>query len=185
MIQRFSCVVALAAGVGGCTCSKPPDANGAPSPSSVSAGSGAAQASSSPSSSARPAGPRTEGAWVPLPGSDVFSAPIAGLKAGDRLLAAGLVVSAQAIRLVGLSTSGATEWTADVLTSVKWKNGARLRLFPAGDGAAVVWTGEREGATGTFVAIVGPRGQAKGAPFAIGPAAATRRCTTDEVRVEA
>ena len=120
---------------------------------------------------------RTDGAWVPPPGTDVFSAPIAAAKiAGDHLLAAGLVVSAQAVRLVGLAVGGETEWTADVLTPVKWTTAARLHVFPAAGGAAVVWTGERDGASGTFGVVVGPRGQAKGAPFQLG----SEPCSTQE-----
>ena len=101
----------------------------------------------------------------------IFSAPIGAARiASGSILVAGLVVPTKAITLTSLDIAGAVEWTADALTGVEWASDARLGVLPLGDGAAIVWTGARNGRPSTYLAIVGPHGELKGDPIESGTA---------------
>jgi hypothetical protein len=87
-----------------------------------------------------------------------------------RTVVAGLVAAEGVVRATGFNEDGAADWSADVLRGVVWGTDADLRLFPAGDGVALVWRGPRDGSTARTLAVVGPRGEARGEPIEIGPA---------------
>src|SRR6185437_14143529 len=66
-------------------------------------------------------------------------------------------------------------WTTDALTGVAWSPDADLTLQAAPQGMALVWRGLRGGKSGRTLAILGPHGESKGDPVAVGAAF----CVTD------
>ena len=106
-----------------------------------------------------------------------FSAPIAATRiAGGVVLVAGLVVPRATIAITRIEAGGQTSFTVDALRDVKWSQDAELRLFPAGEGAVLVWRGLRDGKSVRQMVMIGPRGEVKGAPAEIGAAA----CVTED-----
>jgi hypothetical protein len=155
----FAFLAIAAAAGGGCTCGnkssqRPPE----PAVSSSAA---------SASSAAAPAN-QTDGVR--------FSAPIGAARVASGVAVAGLVVPNKTITLVSLNPDGTQAWTSDVLRDVAWTNDAELTVYRAGDGAAVVWRGLREGKSGRYLVVTGPRGEPRAAPIDIG---ATPCATTD------
>jgi hypothetical protein len=152
-----------AASFGGCTCSK----------GGATAGVDAASSASAASSGAQPPAPSGES-------DSVFSAPIGAARvAGGSVVVAGLVVDSKTIVATSTSPSGAIEWTVDALRGVGWNSDAKLGVLPFGDGAAIVWSGPREGRTSTFVAFVGAKGDLQGDFIETGAAP----CTTQDTLV--
>ncbi len=99
----------------------------------------------------------------------VFSAPIAGARAGGDEVVAGLVVSAGAIRVMGVS-AGQVSWTVDALKDVAWTPDAELSLQAARGGFALVWRGLHGGKPGRTLVMLGPHGAVLGAPVDVGAA---------------
>jgi hypothetical protein len=143
----------------GCTC-------GARSSGAV----GAVASASSGSAPGAPAAASSAGAGD----SSVFSAPIAGARAGGHDVLAGLLAKPGVVRVAGISDGRAT-WTSDVLKDVAWSPDAELVLQPAHGGLALVWRGMRAGKTGRTLVLLGPGGEAQSAPIDIGPGF----CVTD------
>jgi hypothetical protein len=144
----------------GCTCgsrstSAPAVEGGAPAPSV------SATAAASPSSSG-------DG------DASVFSAPIAGARAGGSDVLAGLLAKSGVVRVMGVA-NGRPTWTSDALKNVAWSPDAELVLQPAHGGLALVWRGLRGGKTGRTLVLLGPTGQPLDAPVEIGPGF----CVTD------
>jgi hypothetical protein len=110
-----------------------------------------------------------------VPGG-LFSAPIGAARARGFVFAAALDVPRSAIVLSKLQGDGKTEWMRDVLTEVKWIHDADVRVFAAGDGAAVVWRGQRAGKPGRWAVVTDATGTPKGEPFAVG----SEICATSE-----
>jgi hypothetical protein len=105
----------------------------------------------------------------------VFSAPIAATRAHRELVVAGLVAAEGVVRVAGLKDGG-TAWSVDALRGVAWIPDAELKLQPAGDGVALVWRGSLDGKTGATLVVLGPHGEARGAPIPIGAGS----CATSE-----
>lgn len=124
------------------------------------------------------AGSAVETGTPPAPrlvSSPVFSAPIAATRAHRELVVAGLVAAEGVVRVAGLKDGGSS-WTVDALRGVAWIPDAELKLQPAGDGVALVWRGSLDGKTGATLAVLGPHGESRGAPIAVGAGS----CTTAE-----
>jgi hypothetical protein len=68
---------------------------------------------------------------------------------------------------VGWPRDGDT-WTTDALADVVWTPDAELRLDPAGDGVALVWRGNVGGKAAHTVVVLGPHGERRGDPMAVG-----------------
>jgi hypothetical protein len=155
---------ALAA-VGGCSrgSAKGVGAEGPEAEAAPSAVSGSARAPAS-----APPGP-------PLISPAVFSAPIAASRAHHRLVVAGLVAAEGVVRVMAL-TAGQPAWSVDALRGVAWAPDAELKLQPAADGVALVWRGLLGGKTGATLAVLGPHGEPRGEPVAVGAG----WCTTAE-----
>jgi hypothetical protein len=105
-----------------------------------------------------------------------FSAPIAAARVGGAVLAAGLVVPSKSVAVTRLELNGRTAWTSEVLSGVAWSSDAELRVHPAGDGAAVVWRGTRDGKRVRQLVFVGADGALRGQAIDIGAAS----CATSE-----
>jgi hypothetical protein len=120
---------------------------------------GTAEASAAPSARA-PAGP-------PQVSPSVFSAPIAALRARHQVVVAGLVAAEGVVRVMALS-DGQPAWSVDALRGVAWIADAELKLLPAADGVALVWRGVLGGKAGTALAILGPHGEPRAEPMAVG-----------------
>ncbi len=91
-------------------------------------------------------------------------------------MVAGLVPSHHAIAVADIGDDGLTRWTVDVLSGVSVGPNVELKVFPAADGAVVVYRGVREGRSFTEAVLVDARGQIPGPAFEAGPAA----CATDD-----
>jgi hypothetical protein len=152
----------------GCTCGRDTSVN--TTTATVAAPEGAASAPPSPSaaaaSSAVAAAVDAEGA--------LFSAPIAGARAGGADVVAGLLAKSGTVRVMGLS-GGQTTWTSDALKDVAWTPDAEILLQPSKSGLALVWHGLHAGKSGRTLVLLGPRGELQGAPIDIGSAF----CATD------
>ncbi len=149
-------------GSGGCSRGSAKAVDGSP------ASGGGEAAAAAPSASAAP--------LVPLqPSAAVFSAPIAASRAHHQLMVAGLVAAEGVIRVMAL-TAGQPAWTVDALRTVAWAPDAELKLLPAGDGVALVWRGLLAGKTATTLVVLGPQGEPRGEPIAVGEGS----CTTAE-----
>jgi hypothetical protein len=105
----------------------------------------------------------------------VFSAPIAATRIGEMRMAAGLVAAEGVLRVIGWPV-GQPPWFADPLRGVSWTPDAELRLEPAGDGVALLWRGSVNGKARGVVVLLGPRGESRGEPVAVGASF----CTTTE-----
>jgi hypothetical protein len=102
----------------------------------------------------------------------VFSAPIGALRAHNQLVVAGLVAAEGVVRVMAL-TAGQPVWAVDALRGVAWAADAELRLMPAAEGLAIVWRGLLGGKTGTTLVVLGPHGESRGEPIAVGAGACT------------
>jgi hypothetical protein len=105
----------------------------------------------------------------------VFSAPIAALRIHHQLVVAGLVAAEGVVRVMAL-TDAQPAWVVDALRGVSWVADADVKLQPAGDGVALVWHGIRGGKTSATLVLLGPNGELRDEPIAIG----ARWCTTAE-----
>jgi hypothetical protein len=108
------------------------------------------------------------------PTDAVFSAPIAAVRARTGIVVAGLVAADGLLRVVGMGERP-DRWTVDPVRGVGWAPDADLKLLPADDGVALVWKGFA-GKPGRMLALLGPHGEARAEPFAIGASV----CTTLE-----
>lgn len=111
----------------------------------------------------------------PLVSPAVFSAPIAASRAHHQLVVAGLVAAQGVVRVMAL-TAGQPAWSVDALRGVAWAPDAELKLQPAADGVALVWRGLLGGKTGATLVVLGPHGEPRGEPVAVGAGS----CTTAE-----
>ena len=116
-----------------------------------------------------------ESAQPPQISPAVFSAPIAATRVGEMRVAAGLVAADGLLRVIGWPV-GQPTWFADPLRGVSWTPDAELRLEPAGDGVALLWRGNVNGKARGVVVLLGPRGEPRGEPVAVGASF----CTTTE-----
>jgi hypothetical protein len=141
----------------------------------------AASVSSTPTTEAAAAAPSDSAAPSAAPlaalraSPAVFSAPIAASRSHQALVVAGLVAAEGVIRVMAL-TAGEPAWTVDALRTVAWAPDAELKILPAGEGVAIVWRGLLAGKTGSTLVVLGPHGEARGAPVAVGAGS----CTTAE-----
>jgi hypothetical protein len=105
-----------------------------------------------------------------------FSAPIAAAHAtSGGVYVAGLVVPDKAIAVTRIEANGTTSWTRNILDGVAWSGDADVRVFPAGDGALVLWRGPRNGKNAHVIVNVSAKGDVVGAPVDVGAAT----CATD------
>lgn len=129
---------------------------------------GASEAAVTPAASASAAAPGVSPARL--------SAPIGAARLGGAVVAAGLVVSSKALAVTRLEADGRTAWTKEVLSGLTWTSDAEVRVHAAGDGAAVVWRGTRDGRRVRQLVFVGADGAVRGEPLDIGAAS----CATSE-----
>ncbi len=112
------------------------------------------------------AAPRLPSAETPA----VFSAPLAAARLAHGNAVAGLVAADGAVRVLRVAEEGSVEWSADAFRDAVWGADADLRVFPAADGAAVVWRGPRDGSMGRSLLVLGADGAPKDqAPIEVGP----------------
>jgi hypothetical protein len=97
----------------------------------------------------------------------VFSAPIAASRTHHQLIVAGLVAAEGVVRVMSL-TAGEPAWTVDAVRGVAWVADAELKLQPAADGVALQWRGILGGKAGTTLVVLGPHGELRGEPVAVG-----------------
>jgi hypothetical protein len=110
-------------------------------------------------------------------GQATFSQPIAAARVKSGIVVvAGLVTSRAAIAVTAIGDDGATRWTVDALTGISGGPNVELHVFPAADGAAVVYRGRREERPVTQAVLVDASGRVSGPAFDAGPAA----CATDD-----
>jgi hypothetical protein len=124
---------------------------------------------------AKPAGPAqaraegggpgaTPGRALQMTSEARYSLPIAAARlTGGEVVVAGIVADAKSIGITGLGVREG--WSADAIPDIAWSDDADLRVYPAADGAAIVWRGLKGGRTGRYLALVGPRGEER-APVA-------------------
>ena len=148
--------VAALGTIGGCTCGRkdatPADASEATAPSAIVSA-------------------------VPALDPARFSAPIAAARLpGGAVVAAGLVVPSKAVAATRLEADGRTAWTREVLRGVAFGADAEVRVHAAGDGAAIVWRGTRDGKRVRQLVFVGADGVVRGDPLDIGAAS----CATEQ-----
>jgi hypothetical protein len=114
------------------------------------------------------AGPSSQG---------IFSQPIAAARVrSGTVVVAGLVASRAAVAVTAIGDDGSTRWTVDALSGTSGGPNVELHVFPASDGAAVVYRGRRDDRPITLAVMVDASGHVSGPAFDSGPAA----CTTDD-----
>src|SRR5437868_12464259 len=71
-----------------------------------------------------------------------FFAPVSAVRgAKDMVFVAALGKEKNTIELVGMKSDGAVEFVKSVMSKVAPNEDADVRVYPAGDGAAIVWRG--------------------------------------------
>src|SRR5277367_1660687 len=137
---------------------------------SAAVGAEASAATLSPDGSAEV--PAVASSGPPAVSPAVFSAPIAASRTHHQLVVAGLVAAAGVVRVMGL-TAGQPAWTVDALRGVAWAPDAEMKLLPAADGVALVWRGLLAGKSGATLVVLGPNGEPRGEPLAVGAGSCT------------
>ncbi len=97
----------------------------------------------------------------------VFSAPIAAARTNRQFIVAGLVAAEGVVRVMSLA-AGQPVWTVDALRGVSWAADAALKMQPASDGVALEWQGVTAGKAGATLLVLGPHGEPRGEPVAVG-----------------
>ena len=100
----------------------------------------------------------------------VFSAPIAAARAGDDIVVAGLVQSAAVVRVAGFR-GGRSIWEADAIRGASWSPNADLTVQAGSSGLLLLWRSGLGTAGAGELVLLGPRGEARGAPVDVRAAA--------------
>jgi hypothetical protein len=98
----------------------------------------------------------------------VFSAPIAAARQARGNVVAGLVAADGVVRVSRIAEDGSNDWTVDALRGVSWEPDVDLRLFPADEGAALVWRGQLDGSTSRSLFVIPSEGREPEGPVDIG-----------------
>jgi hypothetical protein len=110
------------------------------------------------------------GSFAPVQTDRVFSAPIAATRAGDDIVVAGLVQSAGVVRVAGFR-GGRSIWEADAIRGASWSPNAELTIQADGSGLVLLWRSGLGTAGAGELVLLGPRGEARGAPVDVRAAA--------------
>jgi hypothetical protein len=109
-----------------------------------------------------------------------FSAPVAAARVrSGTTMVAGLLVSRGTVAVSDIGDDGLIRWTVDVLSGISGGPNVELHVFPARDGAAVVYRGRRGDRAVMEAVLVDAAGHLSGPAVDAGAAA----CATDDALV--